>query len=417
MSLCWVPFFLVVSVFCHLCCCHPIGGGPTRVRGTFSSAPCTPRPLGIESGQIPDGSITASSYHGTYPPRNARLNKVGSIGWRPRTPSGSWIQVDLGQPTAVTGSTVQGYTSNSYYITAFFVNHSLTAESSDWQSLADADSGVIGFSVSSGRPTNVSFPLVPIARYLRILTASWQSAYFYLRFEVFGCQDHIDGALRLVNARDRYSGRVEIFHVDTGTWGAVCADQWGTDAAQVVCRQVDLGAAIRAKTASEFGRGEKPVVMNRVACEGTESRLADCPFVCTSYQECGGSHVAGVVCRPKLNTVRLVGGYNNSSGRVEIYRNDSWGTICDNKWDSTDAGVVCRQLGFSGVQEAKSSAHFGQGSGPVHMEGVACAGQEDELGHCPSLCWTESKCSHGRDAGVICLNDNTSGSDEEINSE
>ena len=49
----------------------------------------------------------------------------------------------------------------------------------------------------------------------------------------------------------------------------------------------------------------------------------------------------------RTGQLRLVGGNIPNEGRVEICIDNEWGTVCDNGWSSTDATVVCRQLGYS----------------------------------------------------------------------
>ena len=49
---------------------------------------------------------------------------------------------------------------------------------------------------------------------------------------------------------------------------------------------------------------------------------------------------------PFLGMIRLQGGYYSNQGRVEVYCNGQWGTICNSGFDSTDANTICKQLGY-----------------------------------------------------------------------
>ena len=101
--------------------------------------------------------------------------------------------------------------------------------------------------------------------------------------------------------------------------------------------------------------------------------------------------------------VRLVDGSYNA-GRVEVYYNGAWGTVCDDNWDINDARVVCRQLGFHDAQAVYGSAHYSQGTGQILLDDVTCGGYESSLLSCKHSGLTNHNCDHSKDASVQCGN-------------
>lgn len=105
-----------------------------------------------------------------------------------------------------------------------------------------------------------------------------------------------------------------------------------------------------------FGPGPGPIFIDNLRCRGTEPSIAFCPSANLGHNNCARHEDVGVVCREVNKTctegaVRLVNGTDGREyeGRVEVCMGNIWGSVCDTKWDSADATVVCNYLGFPGT--------------------------------------------------------------------
>ncbi|MCJ8742904.1 hypothetical protein PDJAM_G00087670 [Pangasius djambal] len=258
-------------------------------------------------------------------------------------------------------------------------------------------------------------------------------------------------SIRLVGSGGDCAGRLEVFH--SGSWGTVCDDSWDIEDAQVVCRQLQCGEALRSSVAFHEGRvrlsgesecqGEveiyfrqdwrrilldswslsdasvvcrqlgcgsvlnyrsspsttehKHMCVTGFSCSGSEAHLGNCssaqPVNCSSGEQ------LYITCS---DGVRLLNGGSRCAGRVEVLHDGHWGTVCDDDWDMREAAVVCRELRCGEAVNVRYRAHFGRGSGPIWMNDVRCSGSESTLKNCSSAEWGKNYCDHGGDAGVTC---------------
>jgi hypothetical protein len=98
-------------------------------------------------------------------------------------------------------------------------------------------------------------------------------------------------------------------------------------------------------------------------------------------------------------------------GRLELYHDGQWGSVCADDFTINAAKVVCSQLGLLGgkvLQLSSTPLHLqtlpvdGSAIAPIWMDNVRCMGHEKYIWQCPFGGWGNHDCDHRMDVGVEC---------------
>ncbi|XP_069054993.1 antigen WC1.1-like [Lepisosteus oculatus] len=207
----------------------------------------------------------------------------------------------------------------------------------------------------------------------------------------------LDGGVRLSGGESHCDGQVEVHY--NSTWGRLLQHSWGYREASVVCRQLGCGSVVQIYHSPVFETGDSALCLTGIQCSGDESHLVNCSSPQTV--SCNTGQDAALLCSAQ-RSLRLVGAGSDCAGRLEVYHNGSWGTVCDDSWDLADSQVVCRQLQCGTALSAPVPASFSQGTGPIWLDEVGCLGNDSSLWECPSAGWGQHDCGHKEDVRILC---------------
>ncbi len=152
--------------------------------------------------------------------------------------------------------------------------------------------------------------------------------------------------VRLVGGRDGAEGRVLARPPPSLDWAWLCGPALSVVEAGVVCQALGFHETPRVLDATLFNVSD--AVNASVRCGVVSDWTLHSDFPCELVPSCGGEGggvgAAALSCVPRRT--RLADGERPGSGRVELFYNATWGTVCDDGFDDVDAGVVCRMLGY-----------------------------------------------------------------------
>lgn len=217
--------------------------------------------------------------------------------------------------------------------------------------------------------------------------------------------------IRLAGGPGSNEGRIEVYQ--GGTWGIVCDDTYDLEQQQnlanIVCRQLGFTGTghqfIRA-AGNTYGSGSGVFIMDDVQCAGTETTLAQCPFLGWRRHNCSSSETLAVRCIPGEGDIRLVAGPHGMEGRLQLYHDGLWGEVCDDYWTTSpylkyNPDTACQQMGYKRGTTLPYNTYPAP-SDTFLVDDIRCAGTEKRIDTCPHTSWGVENCWADEAVGLSC---------------
>ena len=174
-------------------------------------------------------------------------------------------------------------------------------------------------------------------------------------------------------------------------WGVICEMDWDLTNADIICKELKFGPAIRVPTGSKYGEceGNCPKWLSRVKCYGSESKFETCDHDDWGTWGCRNTGMtASVECSEsgRIQTRLLLGGRVPWEGRL-VVKNlyGQLGFVCkDASFQKEEADVACKGLGYPGgaIEFRTQTFVFTRSYLPTVMNNINCKGDEESLWDC-----------------------------------
>ena len=101
-----------------------------------------------------------------------------------------------------------------------------------------------------------------------------------------------------------------------------------------------------------------------------------------------------------ITLARLREGNSPLEGRLEIYYQGVWRSVCTQHWTFKEAHVACRMMGYHSALYAETI--YGSFDRQVGIQDLRCKGSEKDLVGCRNNGWNLQGCQDKMYAAAIC---------------